>query len=158
MSHSDNAQWCPSPAHYQGCFRLGHQDSCELVPAVPSPPPCQPCRDNSPPTTASWRNLTCPTNADGVGLCGIKRELLSQTNLMLPLLSQVILIQKTLFQSQVQISEADLGRIITKPDPARLSDAILPPMKREAMQMRVIPAHNHLENMVQISYRTVASD
>src|SRR5260370_41124271 len=48
MSHSDNAQWCPSPAHYQGCFRLGHQDSCELVPAVPSPPPCQPCRDNRP--------------------------------------------------------------------------------------------------------------
>src|SRR5260370_25688471 len=48
MSHSDNAQWCTSRAHYQGCFRLGHQDSCELVPAVPSPPPCHPCRDNRP--------------------------------------------------------------------------------------------------------------
>src|SRR5271165_4213266 len=44
----DHAQWCPNPAHCQDCFRFGYQDSCELTPAVPSPPPCQPCRDNRP--------------------------------------------------------------------------------------------------------------
>lgn len=38
----------PSPAHYQNCLAFDRQDSCELVPAVPSPPPCQPYRDNRP--------------------------------------------------------------------------------------------------------------
>src|SRR5260370_21475042 len=56
----DTAQWCPSPAHYQGCFRFGHQDSCELPPAVPSPPPCQPCRDNRRELAFSAFRLDCP--------------------------------------------------------------------------------------------------
>src|SRR5260370_30306713 len=48
MSASENAQWCPSPPHHQGCFLLGPQDSCELVPAVPSPPPRNPRRHTRP--------------------------------------------------------------------------------------------------------------
>ena len=34
-----NAQWGPRPAHYQNCLTFDHQASCELVPAVSSPPP-----------------------------------------------------------------------------------------------------------------------
>ena len=48
MFRIDNAQWGPRPAHYQNCLTFDHQDSCELVPAVPSLPPCQPYRDNRP--------------------------------------------------------------------------------------------------------------
>jgi hypothetical protein len=62
----DNEQNCLSPAHYlrhsalvmssggkapriiKTARRSDHQASCELVPAVPSPPPCQPYRDNRP--------------------------------------------------------------------------------------------------------------
>ena len=65
LSHIDNAQWRSCSAHYQNCLAFDLQASCELVPAVPSPSPCHPFRDNRlrshPPHFASTASL--PTHS-----------------------------------------------------------------------------------------------
>src|SRR5689334_21467685 len=44
--HHRNTQWRRRAAHYRNGSAFDHPYFCKLEPAVPSPPPCQPHRDN----------------------------------------------------------------------------------------------------------------
>jgi hypothetical protein len=81
-----------------------------------------------------------------------------QAKLMLPMIDEVILVKKSLFEPQVQIFQSNLSGIITKPDPTWLSNPILPAMNGKTVEMVIISTHHDLEGMVQISHRAGTSD
>jgi hypothetical protein len=61
----------------------------------------------------------------------MRGELFCDANLMLPQVPEVILVQESLVESVAQVGEPDLGRVIRKPHPTGLRDAImLPPGSR----------------------------
>jgi hypothetical protein len=85
-----------------------------------------------------------------VGLRGIKGEYSLQANLVLPAGMKIIFIQKMLFDPQMQITESDLFRVITKPQTSVPGDAVGLAMNEHAVQMAIIPAHHDLDRVMEI--------
>src|SRR5579875_1492988 len=94
-------------------------------------------------------SLTRSTNAPWKGLRRIKRECSLQADLVLPAGMKIIFIQKTLFDPQMQITEPNLLRVITKPETPVSGNPIGPTMNEEAMQMTIIPAPHDVEGVVE---------
>jgi hypothetical protein len=85
-------------------------------------------------------------------------ELFLHPDLMLPEVPEVILVQESLTESEVQVAELDLRRVIRKPHPTRLRDAITLSPDHELMEMVAFPAHGDLESIMQVGNGAVTAD
>jgi hypothetical protein len=101
---------------------------------------------------------TLATNADGVPALRLHRQLLFDANLMLPQVPKVILVQESLAESEAQVGEPDLRRVIRKPQTTGLRDAITLPPDDELMEMLAFPAHGDLEGIMQVGNGAIAAD
>jgi hypothetical protein len=59
---------------------------------------------------------------------------------MPPLVVEIVFVEELFFDAQAEVRKFDSPRIITKGDPAEVSNAILFAMNKEAMKMVVGPS------------------
>ncbi len=98
-----------------------------------------------------------PCDADGILLRGIKGENLFQTNFMLPPIGQVILIHPGFLAAEVKVTELYLARIIVEDDATNSPNPIRLPTNEELVQVLIRPAECHLQDVMKLGNRAVAS-
>jgi hypothetical protein len=108
-------------------------------------------------TTVFKGSTSFACSAHGVRLCRIKGENLFETNFVLPLIGQIVLVQKGLLEAEVKIMEVDLMGIIVEDHATNSPDPIRLPPDKKLMQMLIRPAEYHLEDLMQLGNSTVAS-
>jgi hypothetical protein len=59
---------------------------------------------------------------------------------MPPLVVEIVFIEELFFDAQTEIGKFDSPRVITKSDPAEVSDAVLFAMNKEAVKMVIGPS------------------
>jgi len=67
---------------------------------------------------------------------------------MPPLVVEIVFVEELLFDAQTEVGKFDSPRVITKSDPAEVSDAVLFAMNKEAVKMVIGPAKRDLQNVV----------
>jgi len=63
---------------------------------------------------------------------------------MPPLVVEIVFIEELFFDAQAEVGKFDPPRVITKSDPAEVSDAVLFAMNKEAVKMVVGPSKGGL--------------
>src|SRR2546425_10322165 len=86
-----------------------------------------------------------PATQRGVTLCRIQGKNLLQTNLMLPPISQVILVSPPLFVAEMEVTESHLMRIVAETDSTGLPNPIRLAPNEELVQMLIGPAKCNLK-------------
>ena len=61
-----------------------------------------------------------------------------------PLVVEIVFVEEFLFDAQTEVGKFDSPRVITKSDPAEVSDAVLFAMNKEAVKMVIGPAKRDL--------------
>ena len=77
---------------------------------------------------------------------------------MLPVIAKVVGVEKALVHTKLKITEIHLGRVIGKDHPPAMINAIVLAVDEESMEMCIGPAHDELQNIMEIGYGTVAAD
>jgi hypothetical protein len=77
---------------------------------------------------------------------------------MHPVVAKVVGIEKTLIEAKAKIMELDLGGVIGEDRTSDMVYPVLPTVNEEGMEMDVGPAHDELNNIMEISNRAVAAD
>lgn len=116
-------------------------------------------RGVSPRTAAVlWRTVTPASRADGIRGSGIIRQDPIETNVVLPEVPHVVLIDKPLARSELEVGQPNLKWIVVKEYPARAIDTILLAMNAKSMQVQVFPSHRYLNNGMQGGNTCVTGD
>jgi hypothetical protein len=100
-------------------------------------------------------SFPCCTNR--IRLRGIKRENLFETNLVLPPIGQVVLIEPRLLEAEVKIMEVNLARIIVEDDATNPPNPIWLPTNEESMQMFICPIKRDLQDVMKLGNRAIAA-
>jgi hypothetical protein len=77
---------------------------------------------------------------------------------MLPVVTEVILVQKPLAQAETKIRYPNLLWVIGKANATLIGDAVLLTVDNESVQMAVRPPHDQLKDMVKISNGGLSAD
>ncbi len=89
---------------------------------------------------------------------GLRRQYGFDTDLVLPVVCEIIFVNKAFIDPESQILYPDGIRIIAKRYTAYLGNTIAFAMNSELMKMVIRPSHSYLEDVVQISDRAIAVD
>jgi len=79
-------------------------------------------------------------------------------NVMLPVVTEVILVEKPLMEAKAKISQPDSLWIIVKAGAAIVGDAVLFAVDEKAMEMAVHPSHDQLQDMMKICNGSIGVD
>ena len=116
-------------------------------------------RKKAPRTTAVfWRTGTGTAETERILLSGINRQHFFYSDLMLPVVAEVVGVEKALVHTKLKITKIHVGRVIGKDHPPTMINAIVLAVDEEGMEMRIGPAHDELQNIVEIGDGTVAAD
>jgi hypothetical protein len=80
------------------------------------------------------------------------------TELVLPAVPKIIVVEETFTQPEAKVCKAHLMRVVTEADASDLGNAVLFPVDAELVEVGIGPAHRHLEDMVQIGDGAVTTD
>jgi hypothetical protein len=108
--------------------------------------------------TVFCRSRPLLANAARVAVLRLYRELFLNTDVVLPQVPKIILIEESLAEPKAKVGEANLGWIMGKPHTTRLRDAVVSPPDDELGEMVAFPAHHNLEDIVQVGNGAVAAD
>lgn len=81
-----------------------------------------------------------------------------RTDLLLPQVPKVILVQESLAEPQAQVGKVYRGWVIQKPHAPRLWNAVALPPHHELVEMVAFSAHGNPARVVEVSNRAVAAD
>jgi len=95
--------------------------------------------------------------AEGIALRGIKGKNLFQTNLMLPPVGQIILIDPRFLPAEMEVPQLHLVRIVIEDHPSRSPNPIRFPADEESVQMLIRPAERNLQRVMKLGNRAVAA-
>ena len=109
-------------------------------------------------TTVLGRHLASPTRAGRVATVRLQRKDLLDAHVVLPAISEVILVEEALADAQSEINQPYLARIVSEADPAVMVDAVLTTVNGEAIEMLVCPTQADLERRVQVRDAAIAAD
>src|SRR5262249_25602741 len=96
------------------------------------------------PTALFGRSRTLTPQTHWIGTFPIDRENLLDPNVMLPVIVEVILVQKPFTEAETKISQAALPWVIGKAAAALVGDAILFAVDNKPMEMAISPPQNQL--------------
>jgi hypothetical protein len=99
-------------------------------------------------------SLAC--GADGILFRGVKRKDLFETNLVLPPVRQIILIDKRFLAAEMEITQLHSMGIVVKAHPSRLPHSVGLSPNEELVQVFIHPAEYDLQGVMKLSYRAVA--
>jgi hypothetical protein len=80
------------------------------------------------------------------------------TDLVPPVVGEVVLIQKAFIHAEMEVHQPDLVWVIVKPNASELDDAVLFPMDPESVEVAIGPPHGDLEKEVKVGDGAIASD
>ena len=76
---------------------------------------------------------------------------------MFPIAKKVVFIAEFFSFSETQLGELDFMGIVDKSARARVTNTIMYAMNKELVQMFLFPAHDNLDDVVQIGYGAIAT-
>jgi hypothetical protein len=91
-----------------------------------------------------------PADTDGIDLLGRKRQNAFQPDLVLPPISEVILVEKPFSEPEVELGQANLVGILMKGKSSAPGHTEILAVDTKPVQMEVAPAEGNLEAVVQI--------
>jgi hypothetical protein len=80
------------------------------------------------------------------------------TELVLPVIPEVIVIEEMFTQLEAKVCEAHMVWVVTEADASYPGNPILLPVDPKLVEMRVGPSHGHLEDIMQVGDGTVTTD
>jgi hypothetical protein len=104
------------------------------------------------------RTGTRPSDTDGIACLRIVWSHAFEPDVMLPQVTQVVLVQETLTGPESEAGEADLRWIIGEEQTAEAGDPVGAALDTKAMRVEILPAHRRLHDGVQVGDGGVAAD
>ena len=96
------------------------------------------------------RSSTLAIDTHRVGVLRVRCHDVLDPNVVLPVVVEVILVQKPLAEAEAKIPQLDPFWIIGKANASLIGDAVLSPVDEKPMEMAVRPSHGQLKDMMKI--------
>ncbi len=100
----------------------------------------------------------CTAHADGIGFRRVEGHRALEADLVLPQVAKVVFVAETRVLTKAEIRQADLGRVISKGDPAEVGEAIVLAMDDKAVEVRIAPVEDDLQAVMEIGDGAVTAN
>jgi hypothetical protein len=104
------------------------------------------------------RHPPSATDAAWVSLPRLERQQQLNTYVVLPAIGEVVLVEKSLTDTQSKVGQPYLAGIVGKANAAEVSDTVLAAVNDEAVQVLVTPGQSRLQGGMQVGEGVVAAD
>jgi hypothetical protein len=98
-----------------------------------------------------------PPDTERIAPLRLLRELPLDPDLVLPGIAEVTLVEEAFVAAELEVGEANLVGILGEPGPSRPTDAVIPGVDAEAMEVGVGPAEGDLERVMELGQGAVGA-
>ena len=137
---------------------LGYQSQVFPRHSIPPYPPTRvPLFPIGPsPSRILGRNRPLPPSTNRKDTFGIQRQHLFEPYIVLPVVVEIILIQKAFTETKTELAQANTFRVIGEREASLVRNAVIFPVDVKPMQVGITPTHGNLNRVMKVGNAVVA--